>query len=75
MVNVASWSRTHIFSVNFSQAYVHTQICLLLKAMKLSFPMEAEENMLNHEMKAIFLDLGKVSLQVSLQKRQSGHHS
>lgn len=31
---VASWSRTHIFSVNFPQAYVHIQIRLLFKAMK-----------------------------------------
>lgn len=30
--SVASWSRTHIFSVNLSQAYVHIQIRLLLKA-------------------------------------------
>jgi hypothetical protein len=44
MERAASWSHTHIFSVNFSQAYVHIQIRLLLNAVKLSFT-KAGENM------------------------------
>lgn len=57
----ASWSRTHIFSVNFSQAYVHIQIRLLLKAAKSSFAMQAGKNAVNHKIKAMLPGLGRIS--------------